>query len=314
MISGINSLLNRMRSSRLAEFIPRPLQARVRRGIDWIDRPSLARQSFRESSLTNDILGCALYEQALYSPRFQEAKRLLRHGFRVYSQNDEDGIIEQIFDRIGVTDQFFVEFGAGDGLENCTLYCLLKGWSGVWIDGSAVCYEGILRRMAPFLQDGRLNVKYSFITAENIQELFSEMKVPLEFDLLSIDIDGNDYWVWGALDRYKPRVVAVGYNASFNKTIACAVPYNPTAIWERNSYYGASLKAFECLGRKKGYSLVGCNYTGINAFFVRNDCLDDHFAEPFTSQNHYEPPRFFVRIPNGHPTSFGPVVSIKNET
>jgi hypothetical protein len=282
--------------------------ARTRRVVDRLSRPSAKDRLLMQASQSNDLLARSMYEQAFFTPRFQEPARLLRHGFKVYSQHDEDGMIEEIFNRIGVTDRFFVEFGVGDGLENCTLYCLLKGWSGAWIDGSAICYEDILRNMAPLLEAGRLRMKYSFITSENIESLFSELKIPREFDLLSIDIDRNDYWVWEAIQNYRPRVVAIEYNASFKPTIACAVPYDGSATWNGTNYFGASLKAFEHLGRLKGYSLVGCAYTGVTAFLVRNDCLGNHFAEPFTSENHYEPPRYFVRMPNGHPSGFGPVV------
>jgi len=254
-----------------------------------------------------------LYDQAKSSPRFQDPLRLPGSGFKVYSQHDEDGIIEEIFRRIGATDKYFVEFGVGDGLENCTTYCLLKGWTGAWIDGSAICYEGILQNMAPFLREGKLKVRYSFITAENIETLFAELGVPREFDFLSIDIDRNDYWVWEAIGHYNPRVVAIEYNASFKQTVACVVPYDATATWEGNNYYGASLKAFEILGAKKGYSLVGCNYTGVTAFFVRDDLTGDRFAQPFTSENHYEPPGYFIRMPNGHAQGFGPVVLLESD-
>jgi hypothetical protein len=285
----------------------------MRRAVDRTTKPSTLQQVLLQTSQTNDILARMLYEQAMASPRFQDPKRLLGSGFKVYSQHDEDGIIEEIFRRIGETDRYFVEFGVGDGLENCTAYCLLKGWSGVWIDGSAICYEDILRNMAPFLRDGKLKARYSFITAENIETLFAELGVPPEFDFLSVDIDRNDYWVWQAIRRYRPRVVAIEYNPSFRQTVACSVPYDPNAIWKGDSYYGASLKALELLGRTKGYSLVGCNYTGVGAFFVRNDLVGDRFAEPFTAENHYSPARYFVRMPNGHRPGFGPVVLVDPE-
>jgi hypothetical protein len=309
---GVNSALNRLKSSKLLaplmRAVPRSFKVGMRRAVDRTTKPSTLQQVLLQTSQTNDILARMLYEQAMASPRFQDPKRLLCSGFKVYSQHDEDGIIEEIFRRIGETDRYFVEFGVGDGLENCTTYCLLKGWSGVWIDGSAICYEDILRNMAPFLRDGRLKARYSFITAENIETLLTELGVPAEFDFLSIDIDRNDYWVWQAIRHYRPRVVAIEYNPSFRQTVACAVPYDPSAIWEGNNYYGASLKAFELLGRTKGYSLVGCNYTGVTSFFVRNDLAGDRFAEPFTSENHYSPARYFVRMPNGHRPGFGPVV------
>jgi hypothetical protein len=315
MPSAINVALNRIKSTPAVasalERLPPSFKSRMRRAVDRGTKPSTLQQVLAQTSQSNDLLARLLYEQALASPRFQEAKRLLPHGFKVYSQHDEDGIIEEIFRRIGTTDRFFVEFGVGDGLENCTAYCLLKEWSGTWIDGSALCYEGILKNLDFLIQAKRLRAKYSFITAENIEDLFRELEVPLEFDFLSIDIDRNDYWIWKAISSYRPRVVAIEYNSSFKQSVACTVPYGPTAIWDQTNYFGASLKAFEFLGRQKGYTLVGCNYTGVTAFFVRDDLVQDHFLAPFTSENHYEPPRYFVRMPNGHPPNFGPVVHIQ---
>lgn len=295
---------------KLVDRMPRGVKSGLRRVIDRAGGGEGERERIaNELSQLTTLVAHALYEEARGSPRAAEPKRLLRHGFKVYSQHDEDGITEEIFNRVGTTNRFFVEFGVGDGLENGTAYCLLKGWGGVWIDGSAVCVDAIEKNFRPFIDAGRLRVRYSFITAENIEQLFSELRVPAEFDLLSIDIDNNDYWVWQAIRNYSPRVVAVEYNASFKQTAACVVPYSPTNIWNHTNYFGASLKALEGLGRQKGYSLVGCNYTGVTAFFVRDDLVGDRFAAPFTSENHYEPPRYFVRMPNGHPPGFGPVVT-----
>lgn len=276
--------------------------------VDRATRPSKIDRLIRQTSQANDLLATMMYERAFSTPRFQDARRLLSHGFKVYSQHDEDGIIEEIFNRIGFTDRFFVEFGVGDGTENCTTYCLLKGWKGVWIDGSAACMDYILKNMDFLISSGRLRARYSFITSENIESLFEELEVPAEFDFLSIDIDRNDFWIWRAIEHYHPRVVAIEYNASFKATVACTVPYDPNAIWDSYSnYFGSSLKALEQLGAEKGYYLVGCNYTGVTSFFVRADCVGDHFLRPFTSENHYEPPRYFARMPNGHSPRFGPV-------
>ena len=314
-MSFLSKALNRLKSNQkvasLVQRMPPGLKARMRRTVDRSTRPSVLERVLAQTSQTNDLLARMLYEEALATPRYQERQRLLRYGFNVYSQHDEDGIIEEIFRRIGSTDKFFVEFGVGDGIENCTTYCLLKNWSGVWIDGSADCFEGIQRNLGFFIEEGRLRAKYSFITAENIESLFAELKAPAEFDFLSIDIDRNDYWVWKAITNYRPRVVAIEYNASFKQTAACVIPYNPTAIWDGTNYTGCSLKALEYLGNEKGYRLVGCNYTGGTSFFVREDLLGDHFAAPYTSENHYEPPRYFVRMPNGHPGNFGPFALVQ---
>lgn len=314
-MSFLNVALTRLKSDRrissLVQRVPPGLKARMRRTVDRATQPSLSQQILAQTSRTNDLLAHIAYENAMSKPRYQDERRLLRYGFKAYSQHDEDGIIEEIFRRIGTTDRYFVEFGVGDGLENCTTYCLLKNWSGAWIDGSADCFEGIQRHLGFLIKEGRLRAKYSFITAENIESLFQELRVPGRFDFLSIDIDRNDYWVWKSITRYRPRVVAVEYNASFGSEAACAVPYNPTAIWDRTNYTGCSLKALEYLGKEKGYALVGCNYSGATAFFVREELLGDQFAAPYTSENHYEQARYFIRMLNGHRPNFGPLTAVK---
>jgi hypothetical protein len=312
--SWLNKSLNRVKRHaavrRLLDTMPRGSKAFLRRSVDRISTRSDERGQLRAAiGVSNTMLAQLLYTTALQSERYQEPKRLIRHGFKVYSQHDEDGITEEIFRRIGETNRFFVEFGVGDGTENGTVYCLLKGWSGVWIDGSAVCVDAIERTFDFLIRERRLSVRYSFITAENIERLFTELGVPAEFDLLSIDIDNNDYWVWKAIERFSPRVVAIEYNASFRDSVNCVVPYQPTAIWNYTNYFGASLKALEKLGSSKGYNLVGCNFTGVTAFFVRSDLVGDKFAAPFVAENHYEPPRHYLPMPNGHPPGFGPLVS-----
>lgn len=314
----LNKLLNQLKTNpavrKLVDRMPRGFKAGLRRFLDRFSTHGGERKEIvRELNAVNTMLSHLARERALETPRSQEPKRLLRHGFKVYSQHDEDGITEEIFNRVGCTNRFFVEFGVGDGLENGTVYCLLKGWQGAWIDGSAICVDAIETKFKPFIESGRLKIRYSFITAENIEQLFKDLQVPSDFDLLSIDIDNNDYWVWKAIQQYRPRVVAIEYNASFKQTVSCVVPYSPTTIWNGTNYFGASLKALEELGRQKGYCLVGCNYTGVTAFFVREDLVGDHFAEPFTAENHYEAPRYFARMPNGHPPGFGPVVLMENE-
>ncbi|MCS6951608.1 MAG: hypothetical protein NZM33_02000 [Bryobacteraceae bacterium] len=140
--------------------------------------------------------------------------------------------------------------------------------------------------------------------------MLDELGVPEEFDFLSIDIDRSDYWVWDAIRRYRPRVVAIEYNASWMASVACVVPYAAYATWDGTNYHGASLKALERLGRRKGYCLVGCNYSGVNSFFVREDLAGGgRFKEPFTAENHFEPPRH-IRMPSGAKRAIGPVVFI----
>jgi hypothetical protein len=227
----------------------------------------------------------------LSDPKYQNAKRLTRHEYKVFSQNGEDGIVAEIFRRIGTTNRHFVEFGASDGFENNTVLLLRQGWGGFWIDGDPKAVARAKGHFRPEIEGGRLTVARAFITAENIEDLFRQGRVPEEFDLLSIDIDRNDFYVWKKITHYRPRVVVVEYNALYPPTMSWVIPYDPEAMWDGSTRSGASLKALVDLGKEKGYSLVGCNLTGVNAFFIRDDLLGDRFAEPYTAENHYEPLR-----------------------
>jgi len=238
--------------------------------------------------------------------KYAEPGNLNRYEYEVLSQCGEDGIIEEIFRRIGVTNRFFVEFGAGNGVQNCTASLLLANWMGAWIEGGHDNGEVIRRKFAPLLMRHRLKFSESFITAENIEELFATLEVPEAFDLLSVDIDGNDYWVWRAITHFNPRVVVCEYNARYGAELPWVMKYNPAHVWNGSCYYGASLKALEKLGEQKGYVLVGCNLAGVNAFFVRQDCIGDLFPSQQTAEYHFEPQRFFLVKSSLQENDFGP--------
>lgn len=231
-------------------------------------------------------------ERLARDPRHEDPRSLARSGYRCFSQFDEDGTIDEIFRRIGTTSRSFVEFGAGDGLENNTLALLVGGWTGLWIEASGERAARIRTEFAMPLGDGRLRLLESFVTAENIEELLERGRVPAEPDLLSVDIDGNDYWVWRAIGRFRPRAVVIEYNASLGRTARAVQPYRADAVWDETTAFGASLGALEDLGREKGYVLVGCSLAGVNAFFVRQDLAGDLFLAPHTAERHFEPPRF----------------------
>ncbi len=260
------------------------------------------------ASLANTVLYSMYRESLLSCERNRDPKRLLKYGFRAYSQHDEDGMIYEIFDRIGVSNRTFLEFGVGDGTENNTLYLLLAGWRGLWIDGNDTNAASINRQFSSFIQSGKLTFLNRFVNRDSINEIIEKGKLPGEIDLLSIDIDGNDYWVWEALSQVQPRVVVVEYNAVFRPPIAVVADYDANFVWDGTSYYGASLKALESLASQKGYDLVGCSLSGINAFFVKRDLVGDKFCAPFTAENHFEPPRFgFYKIGayDMHPPGIG---------
>ncbi len=241
----------------------------------------------------------------LQQDRYKDPKRLNRHEHQVFSQNGEDGILTEILRRVGVKDKFFVEIGVGDGLENNTAFLLSQGWQGRWIEGNAEQVESIRRNFKTQLKSGQLGLANGFVKAENIDGLFQGLKIPPEFDVLSLDVDRNTYWIWAALKNFRPRVAVIEYNASFPPSVDWKVEYAADRVWNETSYMGASLKALELLGRELGYSLVGCDLGGVNAFFVRNDLAGDKFAEPFTAENHYEPPRYFLIRREAHPAGVG---------
>ena len=242
-----------------------------------------------------------LQDHLFSNPKYTASKRLNKHEYQVFSQNGEDGIIQEIFNRIGCTNKYFIEFGVESGLECNSTNLLYKGWSGLWIEGSKEHYSSIQKRFNDLISDSRLQIQNEFINAENIQSFFDRANAPIEPDLLSIDIDYNDYYVWNAITKYKPRVVIIEYNSIFRPDTHFVVKYNPNRMWDKTSFYGASLLALEQLGREMGYSLVGCVFSGSNAFFVRNDLVGEQFEAPFTAENHYEPNRDFLFYKSGHP-------------
>jgi hypothetical protein len=241
----------------------------------------------------------------LHEPRYADPKRLLRYAHQTYSQNGEDGMIAEVIRRIGAPNKTFLEIGVGTGLENNTTALLSDGWSGWWIDGNEADMRSIASTFRKQIASRQLATLTANVTAENLETLLEGMAVSKEPDVFSLDIDMNTYWVWAAMTAYRPRVAVIEYNAAFPPTVDWKVDYQADRIWKATSFYGASLKAMELLGRKVGYSLVGCDFNGVNAFFVRSDLCGDKFCEPFTAENHYEPSRLGLISRHSHPAGFG---------
>lgn len=237
--------------------------------------------------------------------RYRDPRRLLAHGAQYWSQNYEDGMIAEIFRRIGTASRTFLEIGVGDGSENNTTALLSAGWSGWWIDGSKDACRLIEQRLQEMPDmASRLKVRQALVSPANIVGLLAELGVPSEIDLFSLDIDLDTYHIWKALNKFKPRVVVVEYNAGIPPGQAWIHPYKTGRFWDGTQAFGASLKAYEQLGDTFGYNLVGCDIIGVNAFFVRKDLCLDHFAMPFTAENHYEPIRYYLSHRLGHPAEF----------
>ena len=237
--------------------------------------------------------------------RYSDPIRLLKYGAQYCSQNLEDGMIAEIFRRIGTTSRTFLEIGVGDGGENNTAALLTQGWAGWWVDGDETCIMAIKARLLPMkVLASRLCVVHSFVSPENICSLLAKYGVPSEVDLFSLDIDLNTFHIWSALETFKPRVVVVEYNAAIPPNTHWVHPFDPDANWDYTQAFGASLKAYENLGRKFGYALVGCDLTGVNAFFVRSDLVGDKFKSPFSAENHFEPARYGLSFRWGHRARF----------
>ncbi|MEL6438526.1 MAG: hypothetical protein AAFQ80_04640 [Cyanobacteria bacterium J06621_8] len=244
-------------------------------------------------------------ERLKEAKRYQNPKNLIPYGDKIYSQSDEDGIIREIFNRIGVTDQVFVEFGIGNGLENNTLSLLFDNWRGLWIDASSKSVNKIQKYFDQVIKNGQLKIVKSFITKDNINSLIAANINSDQVDLLSVDIDGNDYHILDAIGCISPRVIVIEYNAKFTPPTLFCMDYDAKHTWNKDDCFGVSLKFLEINLAKKGYYLVGCNLSGTNAFFVRKDLVSDKFLEPFTAENHYEPSRYYLSgYFVGHPTSY----------
>ena len=260
------------------------------------------------SAVATSIMAREQYIKALLSEtRYQDDRTLSRYGFKVYSQNDEDCIIQEIYTRIGFGSKTFVEFGVENGLQNNTLKLLLDGWRGLWIEGSKPDVTKIQQTFRDVIEQNRLHVRQAFIDRNNINQLIGET-FQGEIDFLSIDIDGNDVYILEALDVVRPRVIVIEYNGKFPPPMNVAQVYNPAHHWRGKDYGGASLAAITVVAERKGYALVGCNITGVNAFLVRSDLLGDRFCPPFTAERHYEPARYFLAptFVAGHRADWGP--------
>lgn len=212
-----------------------------------------------------------------------KSKELYRgHEYQVFAQNGEDGLLLYIFSQIGATNRFFVEFGAGGATSNTRNLSTQFGWNGVSFDGDEKSIAEMRRlydRLSAADTSRTLRAETVWLSEETVKRELFQYEIPTDFDLLSIDIDGIDYWLWRALEEFRPRVVVVEYNASLGADAKLVIPYDRDFYrWNKKWhsagwYYGASLSAWTELAKGKGYELIACESTGVNAFFVRTDLL-----------------------------------------
>jgi hypothetical protein len=191
-----------------------------------------------------------------------------------FSQNGEDGVLAEILRRIGAGGEFFVEVGASTNEANCLLLADVFGWSGIFLESDAEELDGLVRKYSGV---PRVQAIHAHVTKTNFNSTLLKAGVTREFDVLSIDIDGNDYWLWDALTDYSPRVVIIEYNPGIEPSREVVQPYRPERPWDGTSFYGASLGALRRLAAKRGYRLVHVELTGTNAFFIRRDLAAANF-------------------------------------
>lgn len=212
----------------------------------------------------------ARHDRAL--PSFKEV------GFRCHSQFEEDGILLYIFALIGTTNRTCVEICAGDGIECNTANLILHhGWWGYMFDGD----ESNVARGVNYFHNAKDTCLYppkfnhAWITAENVNDVIEKAGASGAIDLLSLDIDGIDYWVWKAIDRIRPRVVVCETHNIIGPHEALTIPYDPTFKITTPDYHSASLAAMTGLAKQKGYRLVGTHRYGFNAFFILDGIAEE---------------------------------------
>jgi hypothetical protein len=273
----------------------------LRRALSAV-RPDISEVNNRLDRLSQ-ITGEALRRQIVETDARLADPRALNHfEAQLFSQSGQDGILAELFRRLGVNVGTFVEFGVGvgGGFETNTTALLLQGWRGLWIEASEAAVAEIATSFREVIDGGRLRVKRSLVTPNNIAGLLRDGGIEPGFDLLSIDIDGNDLHVWQALREHQPKAVVIEYNSFFPATIDWCMPYDPPHGWDGTIEFGASSLALERAGAEFGYKLVACDITGSDCFFVRNDLCGDRFIGPHSAAQWHHPMRYYLITRSGY--------------
>jgi hypothetical protein len=205
-------------------------------------------------------------------------ENLENYSFSIFSQFNEDGIVQFIIENLNIKNRSFIEIGVENYEEANTRFLLENNcWNGLIIDSSKENINYVKKQN--YYWKYNLRVSDNFVTKENINEIILNNSFSGNIGLLSIDIDGNDYWVWDAISSINPDVLIIEYNSLFGSEKSLTLKYEQNFVRpNRGIYrclYGASLKALTNLSEKKGYSLVAVNSNGNNAFYVRNELLND---------------------------------------
>lgn len=230
------------------------------------------------------------------------ADRLEDVEFSIFSQFGEDGILQYLLKHVRVPETTFVEIGVGNYRESNTRFLVENNnWRGIAINGDDTHARYILESRLAWRHD--IEPVQAFVTAENVDQLISDNGFSGDIGLLSIDVDGVDYWIWNAVSSVTPAIVVMEFNALFGPEATVTVPYDPSFVDAESHYsrahFGASLGALTHLANERGLRLVGISSNAANAFFVRNDLVDDTLRE-VSPQECWRAPRFLTsRNPDG---------------
>jgi hypothetical protein len=213
---------------------------------------------------------------------------LTQFELKAFSQNGEDGVIQEIVRRIGAGNRTFVEFGIGDGREgNCVFLSQILGWRGVFVEADPIAYTHLARR---YEHSPHVSTEQAYLEPATIEPTLLRAGADSAPTVLSIDVDGNDYYLWEALETIRPRLVVIEYNASLDPRRPLVQPYSSSGS-DGTAFFGASIAALRRLGLAKGYRLVHTELAGVNAFFVRDDLAQGDFladeAVPLRPPNYY---------------------------
>lgn len=250
---------------KIRRFLNEPLQEQIR------EVQTQLRQAKEDNTATKLVMGAALAKLARGANSLKDAE------FKVFSQFGDDGIIQYLISHVKPRADTFIEFGVENYEEANTRFLLMNdNWKGLIIDGSSAFIDAI--KASSFYWRYSLKAIASFVTVENINQLLVSSGIIGPIGLLSIDIDGNDFWVWKAITVVDADIVVIEYNSLFGAERSISVPYRPDFVREQAHYsylyFGASLRALYNLALEKGYAFVGCNQAGNNAYFVKQEKLN----------------------------------------
>lgn len=216
---------------------------------------------------------------------YSNENALLTYEHQTFSQNGEDGIINEIFNRLGVTKGEFIEIGTGDGSENNTRLLLELGWKGTWIDGNPNCLKSIKNNLGHFISSKKLNAQLKFVDPDNVNSILKDNNISPDVDLLSLDLDLTTHRVWESLTYITPKVLVIEYNGFFPKNTLWQADIKGNEIWDGSINMGASLSTIIQISDHKNYKFIGTELSGTNAFFI-HDSVQDIFRDLLDAANH----------------------------